>query len=512
MEKKRGLLAGALCLALLLSACGGPEGEAPTPTQTPRPTVTPKEEPELSFVLPCYPPGGFHPITGTNRLNLTLAPLLYRGLFSVDRNFQAKEELCASYTVSEDGLTWTFWLNPAEFSDGTPLTAREVAESLNEARRSERYSGRLADVKSVAAEGETVVVTLIRPNGALPVLLDVPIVKEAEEGRPLGTGAYLLTEDEEGLALTARPGAQVPTERIPLRSVGAGDDLIYAFDAREISLVDTDLTGTNVLGYSGRLETTDYPTTTLLYLGCNLRSGFCREQEVRQSVALALDRGAMAGRILAGHGVASTLMVHPNAPGYDRELAERWGQDLEKAAALLTEAGWVRNEEGTLTRKRGERLTLRLVVNQDNTFKVAMAEAAAAALGELGCEVTLDRLAWEEFLIALERGEFDLYLGETTLSADFDLGSLLGRNGPLNYGGFADEETWAQMEACRAARGEERVTTTVNLYGRIAELAPVIPLCFKNGSLLTQWGQVAGASPTQGDVFAGLENWRLFGT
>lgn len=511
MKNKRGLLAGALCLALLLSACGGPEGEPPA-AQTPRPTAAPEETAEVSFVLPCYPPGGFHPITGTNRLNLTLAPLLYRGLFSVDRNFQAEQELCDSYTVSEDGLTWTFWLTPAEFSDGTPLTAREVVGSLNTARESERYSGRLKDIKNVVAEGETVVVTLARANGALPLLLDVPIIKEGEAGRPLGTGAYVLTEDEEGLALTARPGAQVPIERIPLRSVGAGDDLIYAFDAREISLVDTDLTGTNVLGYSGRLETTDYPTTTLLYLGCNLRSGLCREQEVRQSAALALDRGAMAGRILAGHGVAAPLMVHPNAPGYDGELARQWGQDMEKAASLLAEAGWTRDEEGILTRKRGERLTLRLVVNQDNTFKVAIAEAAAAALEELGCEVILERLAWEEFTAALEKGEFDLYLGETTLTPDFDLTPLLGKNGALNYGGFADEETWEQMDVCRAARGEERVTTTVNLCGRIAELAPVIPLCFKNGSLLTQWGQVSGVAPTQRDVFAGLENWRLSGS
>lgn len=462
----------------------------------------------MSFALPCYPAGGFHPITGTNQLNLTLAPLLYRGLFSVNRNFQAEQELCAGYTASEDGLVWTFQLARAEFSDGSPLTAQDVATSLNEARTSQRYAGRLEDVRRIEAEGETVVVTLERPNGGLPLLLDIPIVKEGEE-EPLGTGAYFLTEDEEGLALTARAGAVVPVERITLRAVGAGDDLVYAFDAREISLVDTDLTGTNVLGYSGLLETTDYPTSTLLYLGCNLRSGLCREQEVRQAVGLALDRETMAGRILAGHGVASPLPVHPNALGYDGELARQWGRDTEKAAALLEGAGWSRDEEGKLTRKRGERLELRLVVNQDNTFKVAMAETAAESLRELGITVMLERLAWEEFVTALERGEFDLYLGETTLTADFDLTALLGRDGALNYGGFAQEEIWDLLELNRTARGEERVTTTVNLCSAVAEQAPVIPLCFKNGSLLTQWGQVSGAEPTQGDVFAGLENWRI---
>ena len=112
----------------------------------------------------------------------------------------------------------------------------------------------------------------------------------------------------------------------------------------------------------------------------------------------------------------------------------------------------------------------------------------------------------------MERGEFDLYLGETTLTPDFDLTPLLGKEGTLNYGGFGDGETWTLMGTCREAQGDERVTTIVNLCGRMAELAPVIPICFKNGSLLTQWGQVSGAAPTQRDVFSNLENWVISGT
>lgn len=57
--------------------------------------------------------------------------------------------------------------------------------------------------------------------------------------------------------------------------------------------------------------------------------------------------------------------------------------------------------------------------------------------------------------------------------------------------------------------GEERTVVTKELCQQVAELAPILPLCFKNGSLLTQWGQVAGAQPTQRDVFAGLEGWSI---
>ena len=498
----------ALTGALILGACSAP---APVPPDTVRPTPALSERTEtgLSFALPCYPGAGFHPITGSNRLNLTLAPLVYRGLFAVDGHFQAQNDLCESYTVSEDGLTWTFRLTGAVFSDGSPLTAREVVSSLQTARRSERYRGRLTDIENVAAEGETAVVTLSRPRGFLPLLLDVPIVKEGEDPqRPLGTGPYAITEGEEGLALTARQGAQVPLASIPLRTVEAGDDLVYAFDAQEISLVDADLTGTNALGYSGRLETTDYDTTTLLYIGCNMTSGPCRDQTVRQAVALTIDREEIAEKTLAGHGAATTLPVHPMASGYDVGLADQWSRDGERAAALLEEGGWLLGGEGKRER-RGEALTLRLIVNQDNTFKTAAAEEAAAALVELGVQVAVDRLSWEDFLSALEKGEFDLFLGEVALTADFDLEPLLGRNGGLNYTGFADEAVWEQIARVRAARGKEREAGLADLCGAVAELAPVVPICFKNGSLLTQWGQVTGAAPVQRDVFAGIENWTV---
>lgn len=502
------------CLGLTLAALLSlPSCRRAEPEETPEPTHAPvltEEEEQRGFVLPCYPAGGFHPITGTNRLNLTLAPLMYRGLFALDQTFTPQNDLCESYTVSDDGLVWTFHLKVTTFSDSTPLTAGEAAASLELARHSSRFSGRLSAVSRIAAEGTTVVVTLSKPNGALPTLLDIPIVKETGDPlRPLGTGPYMLAETEEGLALVARAGGEdLPAESISLRSIGAGDDLVYAFDAREISLVDTDLTGTSALGYSSRFEMTDYPTTSLLYVGFNLRSGACREAEVRRAISRAADREIMAQQLLAGHAVASTLPIHPGSEYHDATLAAGLDFDMEEADRLLTAADWQISEEGQRRKGRSD-LTLKLLVNQDNTYKVTVAEALAASLRELGCIVTVSKLPWEEFVAALTRREFDLYLGETTLTADFDLEALLAPTGSLNYGGYADGETTALLEACRSARGEERRQATEALCARVAEEVPILPICFKNGSLLTQWGQVSGAAPTQRDVFAGLENWRI---
>src|SRR5699024_3661307 len=124
------------------------------------------------------------------------------------------------------------------------------------------YAGRFSGVAGIAAgEGNTVIITLTSPNGALPALLDIPIVRETG-GTPLGTGPYVLTGEGDSLALEARTGwwkgEAVPLARIPLYNVREADGMIHAFDTQEISLVTVDITGANALGYSGTYEVWDY--------------------------------------------------------------------------------------------------------------------------------------------------------------------------------------------------------------------------------------------------------------
>lgn len=500
--KLRPLLSLLLCAALLLPGCSPQSDPASSQDGSSSSAQGGNASGEtVPFALAIYPDYTLHPVLAENRANLTLAPLLYEPLFQLDEQFQPQNVLCQSYSVSEDGLTWTFLLRSGvTFSDGTPLTGTVTADALNLARQEgSRYAQRLASVVSITGDEGSVTMVLSRPNRSLPALLDIPIALTNTQ-RPAGTGPYVLTETEEGLSLTARSGwwqnKTLPAQELPLREMRKADDQLSAFSSGDVGLVDVDLMGTNAMGYSGSYETWDYATTTLLYLGFNTQSGLCTDPQARRALSLAIDRDSIAQTDYARHAVAAALPVHPNSPLYNEELAQSVSYNPEQLVAQLEELNVPRRD-------------LVLLVNSENTAKLSAAQRIVYQLDAAGVPVTLKPLPFEEFTAALQAGSFDLYLGEVVLTADFDLTALLSSDGALNYGRWQDSQFPALLTAFLQASDSTREGAAYTLYNYLCQQMPIAPICFKNGSVLTQWGRLSGLSPVRGNVFYQLENWTI---
>ncbi len=502
------ILAGALALALC--GCNGEETAQPSAALSAEPTPS-QAAAERPFALSYDPDESLHPITGTSRVNLDLASLVYEGLFELDNTFTAHPVLAQEAVASEDGLSWTITVkNGVRFSDGTPLTADHVAASLTAARTSALYAQRLSTVTAVEAGEGAVTVYLSRPNGAFPALLDIPVVLEREEGLPLGTGRYCFSTEGDGLTLrlNGNHDGTLPYDSIPLRAVTTADQRIAAFDSGEVSAVLTDFSSPYALGYSSSYETCDYPTTGMIYVGFRAGEGPCRSDLVRRAFSMAFDRDSVARSLLSGHGDAAALPISPLHGEYSADAAALLDYDVQGAAELLAEAGYTKGEDGLLYQGKNA-LAVTLLVNSDSAAKQSIADFLARSLTGLGVTVTVTKLRWEEYVAALERGQFDLYIGETTLTADFDPGELL--TGSLNYGGYASETVPQLLAEWRAAQGSERTQAACRLWDALAREAPIAPLCFKRGSLLMRWGVASDLQPTRGDPFYGMDRWKLAG-
>ena len=443
---------------------------------------------EQSITLPFYPESSLHPVLGSDRINLTLAPLLYQGLFELDPFFEPQPVLCESYSVSEDGLRWTFTLKTGvTFSDGTPLTAQVAAGALETARTSSRYSARLSCVTAFGAdEAGHLIATLSHPNTGLPALLDIPIASDTGH-RPAGTGSYVLSGDAKNLVL--RDGHPTLPHKIELQPIARQQELTGGLEPDgALTLVDTDLTGTGTPGFSGVYKTVDYDTTALIYLGFNTGRSLFRTAQSRGALASALDRDALVSAAFSGHALAATIPIHPASPLYHESLARQLSSN-GSARELLEQAGL-------------EGRTVTLLVSSENTAMVTTAQLIARQLEKAGMQVRVSALGWNDYLSALNARQFDLYLAQVNLTADFDLTRLVGSGGALNYTGWSASRTDALLRDFLAAPEDERGRAAAELCDELAQQCPISPLCFKRSSVLVRpESELSALTPTRANVF-----------
>lgn len=493
------IMAIALAMACLLTGCWQEE-----PPEEPEDLLPPFEEepaketkttlPER-FALPYMPGRTLDPIDCPDGMQQTAASLLYEGLFRLDGRFEPQLCLCVSYTHDETASRYTFALREGvQFSDGSPLTARDVKASLDRARTSGRYGSRLSGISSVSAGGDSVTVSLSRPNTALAALLDVPIVKSGSQDgpAPMGTGPYFYAEEETGAYLIANQswwkGENQPVDRIALVEAPDDDAMLYRFSSHEVQLITADLTGVLAVSTTGSVGCVDTDTTVMQYVGCNTARAPLDSPALRRALSAGINRANVTGVYLSGHGKAAAFPASPVSSLYPSALEEAYS--LESFSSALAESGYV--SETPLT----------LLVNEENGFKTAIAEHLAESWTAGGVAVEVRALPWEEYAAALAAGDFDLYYGEARLSADWDLGSLLEPGGALNYGHWSHPDTSRLLQELAGA--EDRTAAMKALCAHLKDQAPILPVCFKSTSVLTQAGVVEGLAPTAAEPFYAL--------
>ena len=520
------LLLAVVCLAL--SGCQGFNrwlfvDDTPPVTPSVAPT-TPPATPSVSYKNDLFGVSWsgqtvIHPLTNDNRFDAQWLPLVYEGLFWLDDAFQPMPLLCVNYTT-EDNLTFVFTIHAGvTFHDGTRLTAEDAAWSLITARNANPYAARLEDMLTARALDDTTLeVQLARPNPHLPALLTIPIVPAGSEILDVapGTGPYIPIMDPSFPHL--RPfdawwqRKPLPLDRLELIEVSSGDQLIYAFESRRLSLVIYNPSDTTGVRFRGDYETWEYDTTILEYIGFNTTRAPTNNPMMRQALAASVDRQAISeDEANSRWTIPTALPVHPAAHSlYDPALAEEFAFDLARMSELFAEMGYEgRNEDGVLEVKKGRRyypLEIVMVVCVENDHHVRAAQRIADTLIEEGVSVQLEELPKSAYLEALNKGDFDLYYGAVTLTADFSPLPFF-KDGSLGFGGFYSAETLARWDDMVAET--EETTAWIAFWESFMEQAPIVPVLFQQQAVLMQRGLTTNPRPVWENLFLHLPEWKI---
>jgi peptide/nickel transport system substrate-binding protein len=387
----------ALALALLLVACGGGGGSAATPA------------PADSTTAPAATAGAGEPTAapaaggGTLRIGRTAAPdslnpgsgyiveafdlwdLVYDTLIRIDLNNQPYPGLAQEWSVSDDGLTWTFTLpEGAAWHDGTPLTSADVKftydmlNSFDSFGLLKDYTSLLTEVTApdpttvtisfeqpVANSDERFATVYILPQHIWSQLGDEAAVLEFENLEMIGSGPFRMAEYVPGeftrlSAVKDHYRTPPKIDEVIFRVFGNGDAMVQALRSGEIDLIDvpsntvvptlqSDASITVEIG-SG-LSLSDIFFNIVTPENCPPEDGVCsghpalQDVQVRQALAHATDKQALIDGILLGLGEPGLSLVTPgHGEAFAGEL-EDYAFDLERANQLLEEAGY-RDSDG----------------------------------------------------------------------------------------------------------------------------------------------------------------------
>lgn len=417
---RRALLAGAGLSAAALAGCSGDGAGSGTEGSTASDGSAPTDAAQVIVAMNAgsEPAAGFDPLVSWGCGEHVHEPLIQSTLITTDENLEFINDLATGYSCSDDGLTWTFELrDDVAFTDGEPLTASDVAFTVNSAIQSDIFEGDLSMVDEAVAVNDTVAeLHLNKPYNALLYTLAVlGIVPEHAYGdgygsAPIGSGRYMLERWDRGqqAIFSANPdyyGEPPLMERVvvvfmeedaALAAVQAGEvDIAYTYathaqqsfdgyelvsyatvDSRGISLPTQPAGGTKSEG------------GTSYAMGNDVTS----DLSVRRALTYAIDRDAVIENVLSGYGKPA-YSVSDDMPWSSDDMKVELDRDL--AARLLDDAGWAIGSDGVRA-KDGVRAAFDIWYSSDDSARQAIANELSNQFAQIGIEASPRGGSWDE--------------------------------------------------------------------------------------------------------------------
>ena len=350
------------------------------------------------------PQGIFNPYFFVNGWDENVTNVIFARLVDWDSQGKLVPGLAESWTVSPDGKTYTIKLRPnLKFSDGSPLTAEDVAFTLT-VLYDPKYDGdtdiTLAHIsggddykqgKADSVSGLKVVdpltlqVTTTQPGATTLQKIGGPVLSKAYygkgyqrgnldylrtlHGKPLGNGPYVYdyyipgqeirfhanTNYYRGVPPTPRFIYRVTNPSTNFQLFQTGDTDYDAFTSRPDDIEQLKLLGFANINLYG---SSDYSKIEF-----NLKRPALQDAKVRQALIYGLDRQKLIDVVYQGYGTVAIEPISPISWAYNTEGVNPYKFDPAQAKKLLDEAGWKTGSDGIRV-KDGKRLELTLLVSK----------------------------------------------------------------------------------------------------------------------------------------------------
>ncbi len=389
------LLSGLLCAALC-GCGGGSAGQAAEDGQTDGSTV-PDAEPKANEITV----GIAQDLDDSLDPHITVAAgtkevmfNVFEGLVKPTPEGDLIPAVAETYEVSEDQTTYTFTLREGvRFHNGEPVEMQDVVYSLERCAGTsgeEPLIPALSAVKSIDANGNTLTITLDQPNTEFLSYLTLAILPEdydQQDTAPVGTGPFKFVSRaaQDSIVLEKFAGywgEAAYLDKVTFKIIENGDSILMSLQSGAIDLF-AHLTNTQSaqLGDDFNIEEGTMNLVQAMYLN-NAEKPF-DDVRVRQALCYAVDKQQIIDLAFDGYGSPIGSSMYPAFGKYfDDSLTNYYTRDIEKAKALLADAGYPDGFSMTIT------------VPSNYSPHIDTAQVIVEQLKEIGVQAEIQLVEW----------------------------------------------------------------------------------------------------------------------
>ena len=365
-------------------------------------------------------PGTINPLLALSDADRDLVSLIYAGLMRSDGRGGLKPELASHYEISEDGLTYTFWLREGlTWHDGKPVTVDDIIFTIEATKNVGIRSPKRANWEGVEVEKID--------QGAVKFILKKPYAPFLENTKlgilpkhlwgklsskefsltelntkPIGAGPYKIDSFTKGAsgaisslylkAFKNYKPARPFINNVTLLFYPGEEDLIAAYRKGNITSMKLTPKSVGEISMANKvLWKAALPQMFGLFFNQS-KSPALADIAVRRALEAALDRERIIQEVFGGNALIQSTPIFPDDEQKIASLTES-KQSIEEIHTMLIDAGWKENENGIFEKKEKNKdlVTLEFTLTtSDNPELVSTAKVLQNIWQGAGIKVNLE--------------------------------------------------------------------------------------------------------------------------
>ncbi len=325
---------------------------------------------------------------------------VFEGLMKPTPNGDLTPAIAENYEVSEDRMTYTFHLREGvQFHNGKTVTAEDVVYSIQRCAAATETGIVQVEAFSViqdiqAVDEHTVSITISEPSNEFISYMTTAILPadyDKQDTDPVGTGPFKFVSRTAQDSVVLEKfgeywGTPAQLDKVTLKIMENADSLMMSLQSGAIDLC-AHLTSTQVAQLEKDFNVAEGTMNLVQAMYLNNAEKPFDDVRVRQALCYAVDKQEVIDLAFDGYGSPIGSSMYPAFGKYfDDSLTNYYTKDVEKAKALLAEAGYPDGFDMTIT------------VPSNYKPHMDTAEVLVQQLAEIGVNATIEPIEWESWV------------------------------------------------------------------------------------------------------------------